>query len=96
MERLSEQQQSSNNSRHQHSRPLQQQQQQQKWSSSNSKAKARAGKMGSLWRSEEMNLVQLYVQYDAAHDTFDELGELGLVQFHDVCDPRTPQAPAGV
>lgn len=52
--------------------------------------------MGSLWRSEEMNLVQLYVQYDAAHDTFDELGELGLVQFHDVCDPRTPQAPAGV
>lgn len=31
-----------------------------------------------------MNLVQLYIQRDAAHDTFDELGELGRVQFHDV------------
>lgn len=31
-----------------------------------------------------MNLVQLYIQRDAAHDTFDELGELGRVQFHDL------------
>lgn len=40
--------------------------------------------MGALFRSEDMNLVQLYIQHDAAHDTFDELGELGLVQFHDL------------
>jgi len=40
--------------------------------------------MGALWRSEEMKLVQLYIQRDSAHDTFDELGELGLVQFHDL------------
>jgi len=40
--------------------------------------------MGALWRSEEMKLVQLYIQRDAAHDTFDELGVLGLVQFHDL------------
>jgi len=40
--------------------------------------------MGSLWRSEEMSLVQLYIQRDAAHDTFDELGQLGRVQFHDM------------
>jgi len=31
-----------------------------------------------------MSLVQLYIQRDAAHETFDELGELGLVQFHDL------------
>jgi hypothetical protein len=40
--------------------------------------------MGSLWRSQEMQLIQLYIQKDAAHDTVDELGELGMIQFHDV------------
>ena len=29
-------------------------------------------------------LVQLYVQIEAAHDTVDELGKLGLVEFKDV------------
>lgn len=32
-----------------------------------------------------MQLVQLLIQIDAAHDTVDELGKLGLVQFRDVC-----------
>eukprot|EP01112_Ceratiomyxa_fruticulosa_P019260 TRINITY_DN6281_c0_g1_i1.p1 TRINITY_DN6281_c0_g1~~TRINITY_DN6281_c0_g1_i1.p1 ORF type:complete len:870 (-),score=187.55 TRINITY_DN6281_c0_g1_i1:162-2633(-) len=40
--------------------------------------------MGSLWRSEVMQLVQLYVQIEAAHDTVDELGNLGLIQFVDL------------
>jgi len=40
--------------------------------------------MGTLWRSEEMQLVQLYVQIEAARDTVDELGNLGLIQFRDM------------
>jgi len=40
--------------------------------------------MGELFRSQEMHLIQLFFQLEAAHDTFDELGELGLVQFRDV------------
>jgi len=40
--------------------------------------------MGELWRSEEMQLVQLFIQIDAAHDTVDELGKLGLIQFRDL------------
>lgn len=40
--------------------------------------------MGELWRSEEMQLVQLFIQIEAAHDTVDELGKVGLVQFRDV------------
>ena len=40
--------------------------------------------MGELWRSEEMQLVQLFVQIDAAHDTVDELGKLDVIQFRDV------------
>eukprot|EP00736_Rhodelphis_marinus_P001897 Rmarinus@m.9612 len=40
--------------------------------------------MPSLFRSQEMQLVQLYVQSDAAHDTVDELGQLGLIQFKDL------------
>ena len=31
-----------------------------------------------------MLLIQLYIQIEAAHDTIDELGKLGLVQFRDV------------
>lgn len=46
--------------------------------------------MGELWRSEEMQLVQLYVQIEAAHDTVDALGELGLIQFRDVCNMLSP------
>jgi V-type H+-transporting ATPase subunit a len=40
--------------------------------------------MGELFRSEEMQLVQLFIQAEAAHDTLDELGRLGLIQFRDV------------
>jgi len=40
--------------------------------------------MGSLWRSQPMQLIQLFVQIEAAHDTVDELGQLGLVEFRDL------------
>lgn len=40
--------------------------------------------MGDLFRSEEMVCVQLFVQYEAAHATVDELGKLGKIQFTDV------------
>ena len=40
--------------------------------------------MGSILRSRSMLLVQLYIQIEAAHDTVDELGKLGLIQFRDV------------
>jgi hypothetical protein len=32
-----------------------------------------------------MQLVQLFVQMEAAPDTVDELGQLGVIQFRDVC-----------
>jgi len=38
----------------------------------------------SQFRSEEMNLVQLFIQNDAAHDTLHELGEVGALQFKDM------------
>lgn len=41
--------------------------------------------MGELFRSEEMNLLQFFMQKDVAYDAIDELGKLGLVQFRDVC-----------
>lgn len=41
-------------------------------------------KMGSLFRSEEMALCQLFLQSEAAYACVSELGELGLVQFRDV------------
>eukprot|EP01133_Synstelium_polycarpum_P015196 gene15196-17982_t len=37
-----------------------------------------------LWRSAPMQMVQLFVQIEAAHDTVDELGKLGLIQFTDL------------
>ena len=40
--------------------------------------------MGSLWRSEDMILLQLLLQKEAVHDTVSRLGELGFVQFRDV------------
>jgi hypothetical protein len=40
--------------------------------------------MGSLFRSEEMALCQLFLQSEAAYACVSELGELGLVQFRDV------------
>jgi len=38
----------------------------------------------SQFRSEEMSLIQLFVQSDAAHDTLYELGEVGAIQFKDL------------
>ena len=38
--------------------------------------------MGSIWRSQPMHLVQLFIPLDAAHDTVDQLGELGYIYFH--------------
>lgn len=48
-----------------------------------------------LWRAEPMALVQLFIQLDAAHDTVDELGTLGIMQFRDVRarDADTPAPP---
>jgi len=40
--------------------------------------------MGQIWRSEEMELIQLFIQNEAAHATLDELGNLGIVQFIDL------------
>ncbi|XP_050543178.1 V-type proton ATPase 116 kDa subunit a 1 isoform X2 [Daktulosphaira vitifoliae] len=40
--------------------------------------------MGSLFRSEEMALCQLFLQSEAAYACVSELGELGLVQFRDL------------
>lgn len=40
--------------------------------------------MGSLFRSEEMALCQLFLQSESAYTCVSELGELGLVQFRDV------------
>lgn len=39
---------------------------------------------GSLFRSEEMSLCQIFLQSEAAYACISQLGELGLVQFKDV------------
>jgi V-type H+-transporting ATPase subunit a len=38
----------------------------------------------TLFRSEEMSLVQLFIPAEVAHTCVAELGELGKVQFRDV------------
>lgn len=40
----------------------------------------------SLFRSEEMSLVQLYIPSEVAHDTIYELAEMGDFQFKDVSE----------
>ena len=40
--------------------------------------------MGSLFRSEEITLAQLFLQSESAYSCLRELGELGKVQFRDV------------
>ena len=50
--------------------------------------------MGSLYRSKAMQLVQLFMQLDAAHDTLDELGKIGAIQFRDVCP--SPPSPSTI
>ena len=37
-----------------------------------------------LWRSQDMVLLQLHMQREAAHDTIFKLGQLGCVQFRDM------------
>lgn len=46
--------------------------------------RTRTANIGSLFRSENMILVRLYFDRAAAHDSIDELGELGLCQFKDL------------
>uniref|UniRef100_A0A4W5N934 V-type proton ATPase subunit a n=1 Tax=Hucho hucho TaxID=62062 RepID=A0A4W5N934_9TELE len=40
--------------------------------------------MGSLFRSEEMCLTQLFLQSGSAYDCISELGEMGMVEFRDL------------
>ncbi|KAM6965475.1 V-type proton ATPase 116 kDa subunit a [Aplochiton taeniatus] len=40
--------------------------------------------MGSIFRSEEMCLAQLFLQSGSAYDCISELGEMGLVEFRDL------------
>lgn len=40
--------------------------------------------MGSLWRSQEMSLAQVFLPLEAAYECVSALGEQGLVQFKDV------------
>ncbi|XP_058829554.1 V-type proton ATPase 116 kDa subunit a 1-like [Topomyia yanbarensis] len=40
--------------------------------------------MGAMFRSEQMDLVQLLIQPEAAYPSLAELGELGIVQFRDL------------
>lgn len=51
--------------------------------------------MASVFRSEEMSLVQLFLQVEAAYCCVAELGELGLVQFRDVSSARPARGAAG-
>ncbi|KJE95104.1 ATPase [Capsaspora owczarzaki ATCC 30864] len=40
--------------------------------------------MGSMFRSEEMSLVQMIIPTDAAYEVVGQLGELGIAQFRDL------------
>lgn len=44
--------------------------------------------MGTLFRSEEVCLVQLFLQSGSAYNCVSELGELGLVEFRDVSNSQ--------
>lgn len=44
--------------------------------------------MGTLFRSENMALCQLFLQPEAAYPIISELGEQGCVQFRDVNNNR--------
>ena len=43
-----------------------------------------------MFRSEEMELVQLIIPAEAAHDTVQTLGSVGLVAFRDLNRPKSP------
>ena len=40
--------------------------------------------MGSLWRSQHMELIQMIVQNDAAQPIIEALGDMGLCEFRDL------------
>lgn len=40
--------------------------------------------MGTMFRSEEITLCQMFIQPEAAYSSVSELGEIGAVQFRDV------------
>lgn len=40
--------------------------------------------MGTLFRSEDMSYIQLYIPMEIAQQTTAELGEVGFIQFIDV------------
>ena len=44
--------------------------------------------MGSLWRSQEMELIQMIVANDDAHVIIEALGKLGICEFRDVRRPK--------
>lgn len=46
--------------------------------------KMTAGPVMDLFRSEEMQLVQMIIPAESAHSTVTFLGDLGLLQFRDV------------
>jgi len=50
--------------------------------------KRRPAKMASVFRSEEMSLMQLFLQVEAAYCCVAARGALGLVQFRDVSGAR--------
>jgi hypothetical protein len=49
--------------------------------------------MGSLYRSEEMTLVQFFIQSESAYAAVSELGDLALVEFRDVRTPAPSHMP---
>ena len=48
-----------------------------------------AAGMGTLWRSQEMEMIQMIGQNDSAHVIIEALGKLGICEFRDVHRPRS-------
>ena len=46
-----------------------------------------AGQRESLFRSSDMTLTQLYISNEIGREVVSALGELGLMDFRDVCEP---------